>query len=76
MKGLADVGLKSGKHPPELLAGAGWLGCSGWCSGSGAHTHLVLRESLDDALHLFRWDIELLIDEPVDEPEEEPEIEV
>jgi hypothetical protein len=34
-----------------------------------AHTTLVLRESLDDALHhLLPWDIELLIDEPVDEP--------
>jgi hypothetical protein len=34
-----------------------------------------MRESLEDTLHL-RWDIELLIDEPVDESEEEPEIEV
>ncbi len=33
-----------------------------------AHTNLVLRESLHDALHhLLPWDIELLIDEPVDE---------
>ena len=39
-----------------------------------AHTDLVLRESLDDALHdLLPWDIELVIDEPVDEQEEEPE---
>ncbi len=36
------------------------------------HTSLVLRESLDDALHhLLPWDIELVI---VDEPEEEPEL--
>ena len=40
-----------------------------------AHTNLVLRESLDDALyHLLPWDIELIIDDPVDEPEEEPEV--
>jgi hypothetical protein len=40
-----------------------------------AHTNLVLRESLDDALrHLLPWDIELVIDEPVDEQEEEPEV--
>ena len=40
-----------------------------------AHTNLVLRESLDDALHhLLPWDIDLVIDEPVDEPEEEPEL--
>ena len=40
-----------------------------------AHTNLVLRESLDDALrHLLPWDIELVIDEPVDEEEEEPEV--
>jgi hypothetical protein len=40
-----------------------------------AHTNLVLKESLDDALHhLLPGDIELLIDEPVDDPEEEPEI--
>ena len=33
-----------------------------------AHTNLVLRESLDDALHhLLPWDIELII-------EEEPEV--
>jgi hypothetical protein len=33
-----------------------------------AHTNLVLRESLDDALrHLLPWDMELVIDEPVDE---------
>ena len=39
------------------------------------HTNLVLRESLDDALHhLLPWDIELIIDEPVDEPEEEPDV--
>jgi hypothetical protein len=39
------------------------------------HTNLVLRESLDDALHhLLPWDIELIIDESVDEPEEEPEV--
>jgi hypothetical protein len=39
------------------------------------HTKLVLRESLDDALHhLLPWDIELVIDAPVDEPEEEPEL--
>ena len=39
-----------------------------------AHTNLVLRESLDDALRdLLPWDIELVIDEPVDEKEEEPE---
>jgi hypothetical protein len=40
-----------------------------------AHTNLVLRESLDAALHhLLPWDIELIIDEPVDESEEEPEV--
>ena len=40
-----------------------------------AHTNLVLRESLDDALHhLLPWDIELIIDDPVDDPEEEPEV--
>ena len=40
-----------------------------------AHTNLVLRESLDDALHhLLPWDIELIIDEPVDQTEEEPEV--
>ena len=40
-----------------------------------AHTNLVLRESLDDALrHLLPWDIELVIDESVDEQEEEPEV--
>ena len=40
-----------------------------------AHTNLVLRESLDDALrHLLPWDIELVIDKPVDEQEEEPEV--
>ena len=39
------------------------------------HTNLVLRESLDDALHhLLPWDIELIIDEPVDQTEEEPEV--
>ena len=39
-----------------------------------AHTNLVLRESLDDALRdLLPWDIELVIDDPVDEQEEEPE---
>jgi len=39
------------------------------------HTILVLRESLDDALyHLFPWDIEVIINDPVDEPEEEPEV--
>ena len=37
--------------------------------------HLVLRESLDDALHhLLPWDIEIIIDEPVDQTEEEPEV--
>ena len=42
-----------------------------------AHTNLVLRESLDDALrHLLPWDIELVIDEPVDTQEEEPEVQV
>ncbi len=41
----------------------------------GPETNLVMRESLDDALHhLLPWDIELLIDEPVVEPEEEPEL--
>ena len=40
-----------------------------------AHTNLVLRESLDDALHhLLPWDIEFIIDDPVDEPEEDPEV--
>ena len=40
-----------------------------------AHTNLVLRESLDTALHhLLPWDIDLIIDEPVDESEEEPEV--
>ena len=40
-----------------------------------AHTNLVLRGSLDDALHhLLPWDIELIIDEPVDQTEEEPEV--
>jgi hypothetical protein len=40
-----------------------------------AHTNLVLRETLDDALsHLLPWDIELIIDEPVDQTEEEPEV--
>jgi hypothetical protein len=40
-----------------------------------SHTNLVLRESLDVALHhLLPWDIELIIDEPVDESEEEPEV--
>jgi hypothetical protein len=40
-----------------------------------AHANLVLRESLDDALHhLLPWDIELIIDETVDQTEEEPEI--
>jgi hypothetical protein len=40
-----------------------------------AHTHLVLRESLDDTLHhLLPWDIDLIIDEPVVESEEEPEV--
>ncbi len=40
-----------------------------------AHTNLVLRESLDDALrHLLPWDIDLVIDDPVDEQEEEPEV--
>ena len=39
------------------------------------HTNLVMRESLDDVLHhLFPWDIEVIIDDPVDEPEEEPEV--
>jgi hypothetical protein len=39
------------------------------------HTNLVLSKSLDDSLHhLFPWDIEFIIDEPVDEPEEEPEV--
>jgi hypothetical protein len=38
------------------------------------HTNLVLRESLDDVLHLLPWDIELIIDESVDDPEEEPEV--
>ena len=39
------------------------------------HTNLVLRESLDAALHnLLPWDIELIIDEPVDQTEEEPEV--
>ena len=42
-----------------------------------AHTNLVMRESLDDALrHLLSWDIELLIDEPVDTQDEEPEVQV
>ncbi len=40
-----------------------------------AHTNLVMRESLDDALHhLLPWDIELFIDESVVDPEEEPEV--
>jgi hypothetical protein len=41
-----------------------------------SHTNLVvLRESLDDALHhLLPWDIEFIIDEPVDQTEEEPEV--
>ena len=40
-----------------------------------AHTNLVMRESLDDALHhLLPWDMELIIDEPVDQTEEEPEV--
>jgi hypothetical protein len=40
-----------------------------------AHTNLVLRESLDDALrHLLPLDIDLVIDETVDEEEEEPEV--
>ena len=40
-----------------------------------ARTNLVLRESLDDALHhLLPWDIEFIIDDPVDDPEEEPEV--
>ncbi len=35
-----------------------------------AHTNLVLRESLDVALHhLLPWDIELVIDDPEPEPE-------
>ena len=35
-----------------------------------AHTNLVLRESLDAALHhLFPWDIELVVHEPEEEPE-------
>ena len=39
------------------------------------HTNLVLRESLDAALHhLLPWDIELIIDDSVDESEEEPEV--
>jgi hypothetical protein len=38
------------------------------------HTNLVLRESLDDSLHLLTGDIDLIIDGPVDEPEEEPEV--
>jgi hypothetical protein len=39
------------------------------------HASLVLRESLDAALHhLLPWDIDLIIDEPVDESEEEPEV--
>ncbi len=39
-----------------------------------AHTNLVMRESLDDALRdLLPWDIEFVIDEPVDQKEEEPE---
>ena len=42
-----------------------------------AQTNLVLRESLDAALHnLLPWDIELIIDEPVDQTDEEPEVEV
>jgi hypothetical protein len=42
-----------------------------------AHTSLVLRKSLDDALRdLLPWDIEFVIDEPVDEQEEEPEVQV
>jgi hypothetical protein len=41
------------------------------------HTNLVLRESLDDTIRdLLRWDIELVIDEPIDEKEEEPEVPV
>ena len=40
-----------------------------------AHTNLVLRESLDDALHhLLPRGIELIIDEPVDQTEEKPEV--
>ncbi len=32
-----------------------------------AHTHLVMRESLDDSLrHLLPWDIEIVIDVSVD----------
>ena len=39
------------------------------------HTNLVLRESLDDALHhLLPRDIELIIDDLVDEPEDGPEV--
>jgi hypothetical protein len=39
-----------------------------------AHTILVMRESLDDALRdLLPWDIELVIDESVDE-NEKPEV--
>ncbi len=42
-----------------------------------AHTHLVLRECLDDTLcDLLPWDIEFVIDEPVDEKEKEPEVKV
>ncbi len=38
------------------------------------HTHMVLRESLDDSLrHRLPWDIDLVIHESVDEHEEELE---